>query len=110
MNSTEGQDSSPSCLGPLSGSIGGIKAFMKAVIGQQPWLLDPLCVRKKWDDEAYSLAEHGGGSELCFAFMWNDGLVVPHPPIQRAMHFTKATLEAAGHKGELTAVFPLLRL
>ncbi|KAI0735195.1 amidase signature domain-containing protein [Earliella scabrosa] len=98
VNSTEGQDSSPSCLGPLSGSIGGIKAFMKAVIGQQPWLLDPLCVRKKWDDEAYSLAEHGGGSELCFAFMWNDGLVVPHPPIQRAMHFTKATLEAAGHK------------
>ncbi|KAI0757016.1 general amidase [Daedaleopsis nitida] len=98
VNSTEGQDSSPSCLGPISGSIAGIKTLTKAVIGQQPWLLDPLCIRKKWDDEAYSLAEHGGGSELCFAIMWDDGEVVPHPPILRALHFTKACLEAGGHK------------
>ncbi|RDX55889.1 general amidase [Lentinus brumalis] len=98
VNSTEGQDSAPSVLGPISGSISGIKAFMKAVIAQQPWLLDPLCIRKKWDEEGYALSEHGGGKQLCFGILWNDGIVEPHPPILRALQTTKAALEAAGHK------------
>lgn len=89
----------------MSGSIAGIKTFMKAIIGQQPWLLDPLCIRKKWDDDAYSLSEHGGGSQLCFGFMWNDGVVVPHPPVERAMRLTKAALEAAGHKGTYIYIY-----
>ncbi|RPD82580.1 general amidase [Lentinus tigrinus ALCF2SS1-7] len=97
VNSTEGQDSAPSVLGPISGSISGVKAFMKAVIAQQPWLLDPLCIRKKWDEEAYALSEHGGGKQLCFGIIWDDGMVVPHPPILRALRVTKAALEAAGH-------------
>lgn len=95
-----GQDSVPSVFGPLSNSMSGIKAFMQAVISQQPWLKDPLAVRKKWDDEAYALSEHGRGKQLCFAIMWNDGLVVPHPPVIRALEMTKAALLAAGHKGE----------
>ncbi len=72
---------------------------MKAVIAQQPWLLDPLCIRKKWDEEGYALSEHGGGKQLCFGILWNDGIVEPHPPILRALQTTKAALEAAGHKG-----------
>ena len=100
VNSTEGQDSAPSVLGPISGSISGVKTFMKAVLAQQTWLLDPLCVRKKWDEEAYALSEHGNGKQLCFGIIWDDGIVVPHPPVLRALQITKAALEAAGHKGE----------
>ncbi|KAF7791824.1 hypothetical protein EIP86_002848 [Pleurotus ostreatoroseus] len=99
-NSMEGQDSIPSVFGPLSSSITGIKIFMQAVASSQPWLRDPLARRKKWDEEEYSLAEHGGGKSLCFAIMWHDGVVVPHPPVTRAMEMTKAALLAAGHKGE----------
>ncbi|KAH9839305.1 general amidase [Rhodofomes roseus] len=98
VNSMVGQDSIPSVLGPLSNSLSGVKAFMQAVISQSPWTKDPLCVRKKWDDEAYALSEHGGGSTLCFAIMWNDGIVVPHPPIIRALEMTREALRAAGHK------------
>ncbi|KAH9935683.1 general amidase [Fomitopsis serialis] len=98
VNSMVGQDSIPSVLGPLSNSLSGVKAFMQAVISQSPWTKDPLCVRKKWDDEAYALSEHGGGSTLCFAILWNDGIVVPHPPVIRALEMTRDALRAAGHK------------
>ncbi|KAI0825158.1 general amidase [Trametes gibbosa] len=97
VNSLEGQDSAPSSLGPISNSLNGIKTFMRAIISKEPWLRDPLCVRKKWDEDAYRLAEHGGGEKLCFAVMWDDGNVVPQPPVIRALDMTKKALEAAGH-------------
>ncbi|KAH9175196.1 general amidase [Lactarius sanguifluus] len=96
-NSLEGQDSLPSVLGPISTDLGGIKLFMQAVIGQKPWLKDPLSVRKHWDGDGYRLVEHGGGKKLTFGILWNDGLVVPHPPIIRALEMTRDVLIAAGH-------------
>ncbi|KAI0365222.1 general amidase [Pilatotrama ljubarskyi] len=97
VNSLEGQDSSPSSLGPISDSLNGIKTFMRAVLSKEPWLRDPLCVRKKWDEEAYRLEEHGGGQKLCFGIIWDDGHVAPQPPVLRALQMTKKALEAAGH-------------
>lgn len=97
VNSLEGQDSLPSVMGPLSTDLGGIKLFMQAVIGQKPWLKDPLVLRKHWDGDEYRLAEHGGGQKLVFGILWNDGLVVPQPPIIRALEMTKRALIAAGH-------------
>ncbi|KAJ3998567.1 amidase signature domain-containing protein [Lentinula boryana] len=98
MNSLEGQDSAPSVLGPLSNSIAGIKTFMKTVIDARPWLKDPLAVRKRWSDDEYNLADHGNGQNLCFAIMWDDGMIVPHPPIIRGLEIVKKALLDAGHK------------
>lgn len=97
----EGQDSILSVLGPLTRSIAGLKIFMEAVIKAKPWLRDPLAVRKSWSEEEYKLVDHGYGKDLCFAIMWDDGVVVPHPPIQRALEMTKQALIRAGHKGRL---------
>ena len=99
-NSLEGQDSLPSVLGPLSTDIGGIKLFMQAVIGQKPWLKDPLSLRKHWDRDEYQLVEHGGGQKLAFGILWNDGLVIPNPPIIRALEMTRDALITAGHDGK----------
>jgi len=99
VNSLEGQDSLPSVLGPLSTDIGGIKLFMQAVIGQRPWLKDPLVLRKPWDEDGYRLVEHGGGKKLTFGILWNDGVVIPQPPIIRALEMTKEAIIAAGHDG-----------
>ena len=74
---------------------------MQAVAAGQPWLKDPLARRAPWDEELYRLTPYGGGKRLCFGFIWNDGLVVPHPPIIRALEITKAALLAAGHKGAI---------
>lgn len=104
VNTLEGIDTIPSVLGPLSNSLSGVKAFLKAVVGCEPWKLDPLCVRKKWDEDAYRLADRGNGKQLCFAIMADDGNAIPHPPIQRALKMAEAALVTAGHKGECGVV------
>ena len=100
----EGQDSIPSVLGPLSISISGVKAFTKAVIDLQPWKKDPLAIRKAWDEDAYLLKEHGGGKNLCFAIMWNNGYTMPTPPIRRSLELAKAAFEAKGIKGTIKRI------
>ena len=83
-------------------SIEGVRVFTKAILDSKPWDRDPLVVRKPWDESAYALRDHGGrGARLCFAIMWDNGVVRPFPPLKRAMEMTKAALEAAGHKGEI---------
>ncbi|KAI0812796.1 general amidase [Irpex lacteus] len=98
VNSCEGQESVLSVFGPLSQTLSGVKLFMQAVAAGQPWLKDPLARRAPWDDDLYRLTPYGGGKQLCFGIIWNDGQVVPHPPIIRALEITKAALVAAGHK------------
>lgn len=95
----QGQDSISSVLGPMSRSLSGVKAFMKAVIDLEPWTKDPLAVRKAWDEDAYQLKEHGDGKNLCFAIQWNNGVTLPTPPIRRSLETTKMALEAQGIKG-----------
>ncbi|KAG2111804.1 general amidase [Suillus cothurnatus] len=94
----QGQDSVLPVLGPMTNSVAGVKIFMKAVVNAKPWFIDPLAVRKKWDEDEYNLVDHGSGKHLCFAIMWDDGVVVPHPPIRRSLEIAKATLQKAGHK------------
>ena len=62
---------------------------------------DSYVIRKKWSEEEYNLIDHGKGEKLCFAVMWNDGIVVPHPPILRGLELVRDALTAAGHKGML---------
>ncbi|KAH9474405.1 Acetamidase [Psilocybe cubensis] len=97
VNTSEGQDSVLSVLGPLSNSLSGIKIFMEAVSSQMAWLKDPLVIRKPWNDEEYQLSDHGRGGRLCFAILWHDGVELPHPPIIRALETTKSVLIRAGH-------------
>ncbi|KAF4583552.1 hypothetical protein EYR38_002304 [Pleurotus pulmonarius] len=98
-NALEGQESISSVLGPMSNSLSGVKIFTKAIIDGKPWKKDPLAIRKVWSEEEYQLSEHGGrGANLCFAIMWDNGVVKPHPPLIRAMQMTRDALEAAGHK------------
>ncbi|KAJ7134751.1 general amidase [Mycena epipterygia] len=97
MNALEGQESISSVLGPMSNSLSGIKIFTKAILDAEPWLKDPLVLTKGWSESEYRLDRHGGGGHLCFAIMWDNGVVKPHPPLHRAMDITKRALEAAGH-------------
>ncbi|KAJ7175978.1 general amidase [Mycena filopes] len=98
MNALEGQESISSVLGPMANSLSGVKIFTKAILDAQPWLKDPLVLRKGWAEDEYRLVHHGKGGKLCFAIMWDNGVVKPHPPLHRAMVITKNALEAAGHQ------------
>lgn len=96
----EGQESISSVLGPMTNSLEGVKLFTKAIIDARPWRKDPLAVRKEWSAREYALGDHGEGGKMCFAIMWDNGLVKPHPPLVRAMEIAKKALEAAGHTGK----------
>ncbi|KAF8196067.1 general amidase, partial [Pholiota molesta] len=98
-NALSGQESIPSVLGPMANSLSGVKDFMTAVLAAKPWNRDPTTIRKPWDEKEWNLCEHGGvGAQLCFAIMWDNEVVKPHPPLVRAMQMTKAALEKMGHK------------
>lgn len=98
-NAQEGQESISSVLGPMANSLSSVKRFTKAVIGAKPWRKDPLAVRKEWSEREYALQEHGEGVGLCFALLWDNGVVKPHPPVRRALALVKRALEGRGHKG-----------
>ena len=84
----------------MANSMSGVKAFTKAIIDSKPWKKDPLVVKKPWSQEEYELIDHGGkDSKLCFAIMWDNSVVMPLPPLIRAMKMTQSALERAGHKG-----------
>ena len=85
----------------MSSSLEACKIFTKSVLDKHPWDRDPMCLKKPWDQDAYELRDHGRGSHLCFAIMWDNFVVKPHPPVTRAMRMVKDAIEAAGHKGNL---------
>lgn len=82
-----GQEQVIPVIGPLSTSLEGLKVFMKTIIDQKPWLTDPSMLPFPWRDyKAKSLLKSEGGSlKLKVAVMWHDGVVLPHPPITRAL-------------------------
>jgi hypothetical protein len=96
-----GQEIVRSVLGPLTTSLDGLKLFVQSILAASPWEYDPWTPRMPWSHEAYSLRDHGGeGGKLCFAIMWDDGVVKPVAPYTRALKETKKALLAAGHGGE----------
>jgi len=76
----------------------GSQHFSKRVLSKQPWLKDPLVIRKRWSEDEYNLIDHGNGQKLCFAIMWDNGVIVPDPPVRRGLEITKRALLAAGHR------------
>lgn len=89
----------------MSNSLSSLKLFIQTIVGAKPWNQDPSVARKPWSEAEYDLSEHGGmDGKLCFSIMWDNGIVKPHPPLQRAMRMTKDALEAAGHTGDTNAI------
>ncbi|KAJ0419392.1 amidase signature domain-containing protein [Aspergillus carlsbadensis] len=103
-NSMDGQNTILSVIGPLAGSARSLQLLFKAVLSQQPWLYDPLVLEVPWrsdvEQETRALVEQSAKdpSKLAFAVMKHDGIVLPHPPIARALDIVEQTLKRLGHK------------
>jgi amidase len=92
-NSMDGQNTILSVAGPLSSSLGGLRLALKSILSREPWLHDPLVVEMAWRPEQEQVP-----SQLVFGVIKNDGIVTPHPPVQRAIEESIKAVEAAGHK------------
>lgn len=86
-----GQEAVRSINGPMSASLAACELWAKTVVDTRPWEVDPLMLPIPWRE--VELPE-----QLCFGIVMDDGIVMPTPPITRALQETKAALEAAGHK------------
>ncbi|PHH61177.1 hypothetical protein CDD81_700 [Ophiocordyceps australis] len=85
-----GQETVRSVNGPLARSLSDIELFSKCIIGQKPWLHDTRCLPIPWRPVQVP-------QRLRIAAMYHDGLVLPTPPVLRALQDTVKKLKAAGH-------------
>ncbi|KAG8629563.1 hypothetical protein KVT40_003428 [Elsinoe batatas] len=86
-----GQEAVRSVLGPMARSLEDVEVWSRAVVGVEPWRVDPSCVPIPW-------REVEGVERLRIGVMWDDGLIVPTPPVKRALRETVEKLKKAGHE------------
>ena len=78
--------------------------LFKAVLGQKPWLYDPLALELPWRDEVVQETREwiekarDGASTLAFGIMKYDGVAPVHPPIARGLRIVEKTLQRLGHR------------
>lgn len=83
-------------LGPLARSARDLLLFCKTMLDAQPWLFEPPLLEMPWKETVANGSELP--SKLSFGFIWDDGVVAPHPPIIQALQKVKHVLIAAGHE------------
>lgn len=86
-----GQEAVQSVNGPMARSLGDCVLFAEAVVGSEPWRLDPRCLPIPWRVVPEM-------KTLKLGVMWNDGMVMPTPPVRRALEETVKKIQAAGHE------------
>jgi amidase len=77
--------------GPMAKTLEDISLFAKTVVDSEPWKVDPKVLPIPWRS-----VEHK--KRLKIAVLWNDGMVVPTPPVTRALKETVEKLKIAGHE------------
>jgi amidase len=103
-NSLDGQGCILSVVGPIASSARSLTMLVKAVLGMEPWIRDPLALELPWREEVVERTRgliesaRGGSSMLAFGILKYDGLVTVHPPIARGMRIVEKTLRRLGHR------------
>lgn len=74
--------------------------MFRAVLSQQPWYHDPLCLEVPWrlDEEQSTVHLLSSGSRLAVGIIKHNGVVQPHPPITRGLEIVTQALTKLGHK------------
>ncbi|KAK6538563.1 hypothetical protein TWF694_010142 [Orbilia ellipsospora] len=82
-----GQEHIVPVVGPLSTHLSGLSLFMSAVLAAEPWLLDPMLVPIPWRDDSHFPLNvlTGKMKRIKIGVMKWDGVVMPHPPVLRAI-------------------------
>ncbi|QYS95360.1 Amidase [Trichoderma simmonsii] len=102
-NSMDGQESILSVVGPMATTLRSLTFVMKALLSMQPWLHDPMVIELPWRDEQASrlqtmIEKLGSSGKLSFGVLRRDDVVLPSPPVRRAIEIVVKALENAGHE------------
>ncbi|KAI0441712.1 amidase [Xylaria telfairii] len=86
-----GQEAVHSVNGPLARTLADLEYYCKTVVDSEPWHRDPRCLPIPWRPASLP-------SKLKVAVLWHDSIVLPTPPVTRALRHTVERLRAAGHE------------
>jgi hypothetical protein len=95
-----GAESILAILGPMCASLRDIQMFMENTLSTEPWKKDHTLVAIPWRKPTLP-------KKIKVAIMWDDGVVVPHPPITRGLKEVKAAMEKFPDLFEITEWKPL---
>ena len=88
-----GQQSIIGTLGPMARSSRDLSLFINTILDSNPWELDQTCVRMPWRPEDVAFV---GGSLPRVGVLADDGVVMPVPPMKRALGSVVERLKGAG--------------
>ena len=81
--------------GPLTTSLSSLELFMEALMETRPWEVHPRLLPIPWRKELTKVPQ----KPLRVAFVFDDGVVRPQPPVSRATRLVQEKLDRAGHEG-----------
>lgn len=85
-----GQEAVGSVHGPLAHSVADLRLYAETVIRTKPWLKDPKCMPLEWRSVELK-------KKPKIAVLWNNGIVTPTPPVQRALKEVVEKLKTRGY-------------
>jgi amidase len=91
-SNVRGARSIAGAIGPMCHSIRDIELICKVVTDAEPWYQDVNVVQKEW------IPRPQVDAKLTIGVMKFDGVVMPHPPVLRAISDAVEKLKAAGHE------------
>ncbi|KAI1422819.1 amidase [Xylaria sp. FL1777] len=86
-----GQEAVQSVNGPLTRTLEDLEYYSKTIVDSKPWHGDPRCLPIPWRNVSLP-------PRLKIAILWHDSIVLPTPPVTRALRYTAEKLRAAGHE------------
>ncbi|KAF5004860.1 hypothetical protein FDECE_8642 [Fusarium decemcellulare] len=75
--------------GPMATDRDSLELFMEVVLAAEPWRLEPSIRFAPWRPYQFT-------KPLKIAVQWWDGVVMPHPPMLRALHEVSEACKRAG--------------
>ncbi|EED15614.1 acetamidase [Talaromyces stipitatus ATCC 10500] len=93
--STEGQEHVPSSIGPMARDLESICYITRLVADSMPCNFDPRCLPLPWNEFAFREIQ---SRPMVIGLILDDGVVKPHPPIERALLALSNKLQAQGHE------------
>lgn len=85
----------PPVAGPMARTLDTVEHFMEKMLECNPWDLDPGCVPIPWRKDLATIR----GRKLKLGVIFDDGVVLPQPPVTRALRELVRKLRDAGHEG-----------
>lgn len=86
-----GKEAITSTLGPMAVDRESLELFMEVALEKKPWRLDPSLIPKLWTPYKFN-----PNRPIKIAVQWWDGVVMPHPPMIRALREVSEACRKAG--------------